>query len=157
MSYKEEIMIMLDKEVYTAQESVLIVFKKALLDARRTGQSLESIVYEILEGIESHTKSDELLIQSIDLFIQVFLQNTKDTILHSYRNYKMTQRVHKDNIDKQYAFADEIFDTLSHYAKDNQHPELLCRCNSKKMTLVEKMHQLCKEVRYNHTLDTQIY
>ena len=154
MSYKEEFNLMLEKEAFTIEEVIVIVFEKALSHAEKTGQSLESIVYELLEGIESHTGSNEFLIESIDLFTQVFLQNTRDTISHSYRKYKMAQKAHEENIHKQYALAQEILDTLSDYAKENQHPELLPRCDSKMMTLTEEMNELCKEVCYNHTLDT---
>ena len=155
MSYKEEIIIRLAREEDVLKKSVADIFEKALSHTKQTGQSLESIVYEILEGIEESKKGEELLIQSTDNLAHILLENTKDEMTFSYNKYMKAEAVHSENIAKQYALADELMETVVHYAKEHNHKKLLKRCREKKSLFLENIDEIIEKVGYNHGLNNK--
>ena len=150
MSYKEEVIILLKKGEYTLQKGVVEIFEKALSHAKQTGQSLESIVYEILEGVEESKKGEESLIQSTDNLVHVLLENAKDEMIFSYEKYMKAEAAHIENIDKQYALADEFIETVADYAKEHSHQKFLQRCQEKKSLLMRHIDEISEKVGYNH-------
>ena len=155
MSYKEEIMIML--EANTLHNSVEQVFEKALSHAKQTGQSLESIVYEIFEGVESCKKDEEALMKSVDIITQLLLQHAQDEMAYSYKKYLMASEAHEENIAKHYAFVYELFDTLKYYAKEHQYTKSLNTYKEKKSAHIKHMDKISAKVGYNHAFNTRNY
>jgi len=150
MSYGKEIYGMLSGGACATEECVWSVFEKALSHTKTTGQSLESIVYEILESIESESRDEEDLIRYVEILTATLLQHAQDEISCSHQKYMLAHRTHEENIAREYALIDEMFDTLADYAKESRNKRLLKECTSKKKAHLESMHRLCVEIGYNH-------
>jgi len=152
MSYKEEIIVLLTKGEHTLQKDVVDIFEKALSHTKQTGQSLESIVYEILEGIEEGKKSEESLIESTDSIAHILLQHAEDEMDYSYKKYLMAEKAYQENIARQYAFVHELLETVTHYASDHDHKQLLKRCSDQRSSLMQHMNEIREKISYNHEL-----
>jgi hypothetical protein len=142
MIYKEEILNFgsADFEVQVAY-----IFKKALKDIKITGQSLESVIYEILEAIEESQKEEDDLIKSLKIIKEILLEESKSSINSSYKKFITAKRVCKESINKEYALIEEFVDVIQDYAKVNRHKKLLLEFSKKEILL----NDLEQNIRYN--------
>ncbi len=137
MSYKEEIHALLEqigaeaekemgKETEKIEKALSVIYTRALEEAQKTGQSIESITYEILEGLEERLGSrfdkEEMaqllhaISQKITQIIHTFAQ---DRISHSERNLQIAMERHTETVEREKAHLLESMEAFKAFAADH--------------------------------------
>ncbi len=149
MSYKEEIMSMIEqikkgeeRGIEKITQAVAKVYQKALEEAQKTGQSIESITYEILEGLEEQLgsrfdkeKMAQLLhaiSQKMTQIIHTFAQNR---ICHSEKNLQIAKERHAETVERERAHLHESMEAFKAFAADHAYE-----------TWKKKLHELEKRI-----------
>lgn len=130
MSYKDDIVIKFEKLLEKGEvvESEIIkvveqVYQNALAEGKIVGQSIESITYEVLDGIEtslhdSNEKVEEILEKAFETITKVIHESAQKDIQKVYKTaYIAEQRFH-DRIDAEKANLIESLEASKSYAKD---------------------------------------
>ncbi len=161
MSYKEEIRQLiesLESENTNFEnrivETVHTLYFKALNESKKTGLSVESITYEMLEGIEealehlNHTRTQKLLHDISETIAEVIHSCAQENISHKYRNVQLAKEKLQDTIEMEKAHLAESMDAFRAYAKDHQHDDfaesleiLKERMQQMKQTLTDKIEK----------------
>ncbi len=118
MSYKRDI----DNDFFTSIKSIYI---KAIEESERTGQSIESITYEIMEGVEKSlskldNKEEILNLVSKDI-IKILYSNIKINILKSKQRAVFANQKYQNTIEKEKDNLIASIETLKEYAEDNNY------------------------------------
>ena len=130
MSYKNDIALKLTNllEKGEVKESEIIkvverVYHDALMEGKIVGQSIESITYEVLEGVETSLKSSDQKVESIlekvvESITKVIHKSAKEDIQKTYKAaYTAEQRLY-DRIDAEKANLLESLEASKAYAKE---------------------------------------
>ena len=136
MSYKEEIRDLIqslesenERFEHRIVEAVHALYLKALNESKKTGLSVESITYEILEGIEealehlSKTRTQKLLHAISETITQVIHSCAQENISHKYRNVQLAKEKLHDTIEMEKAHLSESLEAFKAYAEDHKHDD----------------------------------
>ena len=158
MSYKNELIIMIQRvpekesiEEYRARilEKLKTLYLKALRESKKTGLSVESITYEILEGLEEALRQHKIEKKEIEQTLQLAAESITDLIhtcarehiRESHRNLLLATRKLQDTIEAEKGYLLESMEAFMAYAKDHTHRQF-----EKSLSGITK--------RLNHLLDT---
>jgi len=155
MSYKKIIIdnilsssnkIDLDDRVFDSIKSIYI---KAIEDSRKTGQSIESITYEIMEGVENSLdkleNKEEILNLVSKNIIKVLYSNIKTTILKSKQRALFANKKYYDTIEKEKDNLVISIETLKDYAKDNHYNNFEKNLKYMEIKVLQWIKQIDKE------------
>jgi len=101
-------------------------YAKALEEAKSTGHSIESITYEILEGVEDGFRDKQEMIEdglscSIDIIIDLLHHSALLDIQRHQKRVDHAQNALKEKIASEKANLIDTLETFKHYANDNRH------------------------------------
>ena len=125
MSIKEMLNTKKDSKIF--EEMIIGAFLEALNESIDAGESIESVVYEMLEKIEAglqevtKTEKEVYLHQASDVILGVMQSRLEKQIRQGKRRVMRAELELKEIIDKE---KHHIYDTLAacnHYAVDNRH------------------------------------
>jgi len=144
MSYKKDIKVAIDRvleENMDVEEkifaSIKLIYTKAIEESKITGQSIESITYEIMEGVEQSlsdlTKKEKILNDIAKSILEILYLNIKIAITKSKRKLSLANQNYQNTIEREKDNLLASIDTLKKYAKDNNY--LLFNND---LTLIEK-------------------
>jgi len=144
MSYKKDIKVAIDRvleENMDVEEkifaSIKLIYTKAIEESKITGQSIESITYEIMEGVEQSlsnlTQKEKILNDIAKSILEILYLNIKIAITKSKRKLSLANQNYQDTIEREKDNLLASIDTLKKYAKDNNY--LLFNND---LTLIEK-------------------
>jgi len=146
MFYKEAMIQALSEAKSPFEATVQTLVEEALSHTRHTGQSLESIIYELLEGIDaSHEHDAKMLVNGSDVILAALFAWMRGEMERSYRRYIMACHAHRETIDKHAAYLDEVLRTLVHYAEENRHPTLLAHEKSLKKSYAKRWGEIVEK------------
>ncbi len=127
MSYKEEVKakigaISAGEEDYEAQVTNVVkdVYSRALTEAKITGESVESVTYEILEGIQEALleRHEEILHNVSEQMVQIIHDQANECIDVRHKKAKEAQIALEDTIEREKAHLNESLDAFRAFAKD---------------------------------------
>ena len=158
MSYKAEIQAMVKKipastdpkelEAYVT-EILNTLYTKALMESKKTGRSVESMTYEILEGLEEGLhehqydieKIETILHQASDTITKIIYSYAQENIAKSDKNLRVATQKLKETIAAEKANLLESMEAFKAFAADHKHPKL-----------TQKLHET--ETKVKHLLQT---
>ena len=156
MSYKAEIKEMV-KKIPTATnpkelearvtEILNTLYTRALAESKKTGHSVESITYEILEGLEEglngHDKEEieTILHNASETITNLIHSCAQESIFKSNKNLQAAAENLKETIAAEKAHLLESMEAFNAFAADHKHPEL-----------TQKLHET--ETKVKHLLKT---
>ena len=156
MSYKEEIQEMVQKIPASADpkeveahvtEILNTLYTKALAESKKTGHSVESITYEILEGLEEGLKGHDkeeietILHNASETITNLIHSCAQESIFRSNKNLQVATEKLKETIAAEKAHLLESMEAFKAFAADHKHPEL-----------TQKLHET--ETKVKHLLKT---
>jgi len=132
MSYKKDINVLIDevlKENIDIDEkifsSIKLIYTKAIEESQITGQSIESITYEIMEGAEQSlsniSEKEKILNDIAKSILELLYINIKMAITKNKRKLLLASLNYSDTIEKEKDNLLASVDTLKKYAKDNNY------------------------------------
>lgn len=137
MSYKDEIKVKLSSMLDSASKVSDGVIRQllheyyvaSLKEAEITGQSIVSINYEILEGIEEayHNKPnevEEVLLHASVLMSSVLYEDSRKKIIEKERKLELAKDELQNTVRMEIWHLLESVETIEHYAQDNSHEQL---------------------------------
>ncbi len=153
MSYKDEMkrevqmIVSKPSSVPTLHKYIEALYERAVYESRKTGQSIESVTYEILEGLEASAEvhSDEmetLLVQSALIMIDVMHLSGLKTLERSNQKVMEAKKQRKETLKAEKAYLLETLHTLKEYAQDNSHLDLKKSLQQRQSDIIEKICML---------------
>jgi len=133
------------------------LYEKALYESKKTGQSLESITYEILEGIEaSHMLFSDELEEVLHHCSLLMLHTLHNTALRSLKAKKQKIQQAKsqllETLETEKASLWEILHTFKNYAEENRHTHWKKSLHQTESAIINQITILSKKVEsYRHT------
>ena len=132
MSYKKDINILIDKALKENIDidekifsSIKSIYTKAIEESQITGQSIESITYEIMEGAEQSlsniSQKEKILNDIAKSILELLYINIKIAITKNKRKLLLASLNYSDTIEKEKDNLLASVDTLKKYAKDNNY------------------------------------
>ncbi len=169
MSYKDEIrkkvqaLFKEGKFDYKKVESVLKdVYKKALYESKKTGQSIESITYEILEGIEEGVglkseKMQEILKNAAETITELIHESAHESIFKSHKAAFVATEKLQDTIEAEKSHLLESIEAFRAYAKDKSHHIFENNLHKTEKKVVTWIDKIADKIDYNPpALDAEI-
>ncbi len=104
------------------------IYDDAMTRARKTGESIESITYEILEGIEEglmskQLDSDDILNGVADTMVELIYDHAQENIRQSQIKKELAQEHFKEAIEKEKAHLLSSMETFQLYAREKEVPK----------------------------------
>ena len=141
MSYKNTVKTeigtaMLENPDTDVIETILApIYSRALEEAKITGQSIESITYEILEGFEEalcsqNPQISHALEKAAEKMAHIIHRNAEEDIAHHQKLTQIAQERLEEHIDTEKAHLYELSEALRHYADEKSHRYLLEKLHS---------------------------
>ncbi len=101
------------------------VYDDAIKRAKKTGESIESITYEILEGLEEglmskHQDIEPVLKVAADTMVELIYDHAQENIRNSQIKKDLAQEHFKETIEKEKAHLAASMETFQLYAKDKE-------------------------------------
>lgn len=111
------------------------IYSRALEEAKITGQSIESITYEILEGLEEALCSQNRQIahaleDAAEKMADIIHRNAKEDIAHHQKLTQIAQERLAERIDTEKAHLHELSEALHRYADEKAHRHLSDKLHS---------------------------
>ncbi len=108
-------------------ESLKRVYDDAITKTRKTGESIESITYEVLEGIEEGLISKKLDIEDIlngaaDAMVELIYDHAQENIRKSQIKKELAQEHFNEAIEKEKAHLLSSMETFQLYAREKELP-----------------------------------
>ncbi len=127
------------------------LYEKALYESKKTGQSLESITYEILEGIES---SHILFSDDLEVVLHhcslLMMQTLHSAALRSLKakNQKIQQAKSQllETLETEKSYLWEILHTFKNYAEENRHTHWKKSLHQTELAIINHITVLSKKV-----------
>ena len=134
MSYKEElkdeIASILSPDVQQQDISVILhtLYTRALEESKKTGQSVSSITYEVLEGVEeSHYEHREhienQLIHASSIIALIIYKSAQKSIEEKEKKVQQAKAQLIDTIEMEILHLLESIETFESYAQDKSHSQ----------------------------------
>ncbi len=163
MSYKDEIKIEVEaiseSNTKISEEIKQIlekIYAQALEDNKKTGQSVESLTYEILEGIEEGLKikdeqAEEILKTVADTITEIIHKSATKNIYKSHTNAHLAKERLKEVIELEKAHLLESMDAFKAYAEDRSY-KLFAKNLYKTETKISKfIHTIASKIQLHKT------
>ena len=127
MSYKEEVKTKIGaikdgEEAYEARVSEIVreVYARALEEAKITGESVESVTYEILEGIQEALldRHEEILRKVSEKMIEIIHDQANDCITVKHQKARQAQQALEETIEREKAHLNESLEAFRAFARE---------------------------------------
>jgi len=164
MSYKSEIKhkieMALGSESQGDVKTIAIIenmYEKALEESKKTGQSIESITYEILEGLEEGyasepEKVEHVLQNATAIIAEVIHHSAKAKIEKQHKQVTLAHAALLESIEAEKAHLGESLEAFGHYAHDYEHHHFQQSLHVTELNILKKIHFLSNMLQYKTTL-----
>jgi len=161
MSYRDDvrekiirILETMPDETKAFERVIRQVYAQALEEAKRTGHSIESITYEVLEGVEEGMETaphriEEMLEKASLIMADILQHSAQEDIVRRYRRIIFAREALEETIEAEKRHMMESFDAFSAYAQTRGYRrfgENLYRIGS---TMMQQIEKLVEEIVYN--------
>jgi len=136
------------------QEAVSDIFGRALEDSKKAGVSLESVVYEIMEGVEAG-------LEDSNRFRESYLNHASELIvatIHEESMKKLACEEHKlhavqyrfnELLALESSYLKDSMESFRHYAKDKHHSTLLTQLDRLETETASILGKMTERFGYN--------
>lgn len=165
MSYKSEIKhqieMALKSESQDDVKTMAIIenmYETALEESKKTGHSIQSITYEILEGLEEGYASapqrvEDILQNATRIIAQVIHHGAKEKIEKQHKQFILAQEELLESVEAEKAHLSESLEAFEHYAHDHQHSHFQQSLYRTEINILKKIHFLSNMLQYKTTLE----
>ncbi len=156
MSYKEEIRekimaIDVPQRPYedAVNEIIEDVYKRALQEAKVTGQSVESVTYEILEGIgEALEDKNELILQNAtDKITKIIHDSAHNCINLSAKKAHHANLQFEETFEREKEHLKESLDAFKAFAKEHSLSKLTMHLTKTEASVKSLIHSLSEKFK----------
>jgi transcription initiation factor TFIIIB Brf1 subunit/transcription initiation factor TFIIB len=162
MSYKDEIKTKLAELSFSddnkglethINDIIKTVYRKALDESKKTGQSVESITYEILEGLEESLNSmhknrvEDLLHSASQTITNVIHRCAQENISHKNKNVQRAINHLQDTIEAEKAHLLESMEAFKAYAHDHTHTLFAKNLHHLQEKLTKMIHTVTERIK----------
>ena len=160
MSYKNEVKHKIEMALGTESQNdvktmavIENMYEKALEESKKTGQSIESITYEILEGVEEGyaskpQKIEHILQNATTIIAQVIHHSAQAKIQKQHKRVSLAHAVLLDTIEAEKAHLGESLEAFEHYAHDHGHHHFKKSLHLTEINILKKIHFLSNMLQY---------
>lgn len=133
------------------------MYEKALEESKKTGQSIQTITYEILEGIEEGYASapervEPILQNATAIIAEVIDHSAKERIKKQHQQFILAQEALLETIEAEKAHLGDSLEAFEHYAHDHQHGHFKQSLYMTEVNILKKIHFLSNMLQYKITL-----
>lgn len=159
MSYRDKIKVeveiisksntQISKEIRQILEKI---YSQALEDNKKTGQSVESLTYEILEGIEEGLRvkdeqTEEILKTVADTITEIIHKSVTKNIQKSHTNAHIAQERLKDVIELEKTHLLESMDAFKAYAEDRSYKVFAKSLHKTETKIAKLIHTIANKIQ----------
>jgi len=160
MSYKSEIKyqieMALSSESQDEVKAIAIIekiYEKALEESKKTGHSIQTITYEILEGIEEGYASapervEPILQNATAIITEVIDHSAKEKIEKQHQQFILAQEALLESIEAEKAHLGDSLEAFEHYAYDHEHHHLKQSLHLTEVNILKKIYFLSNMLQY---------
>ncbi len=164
MSYKSEMKHKIEMALNTESQNdvktmavIENMYEKALEESKKTGQSIASITYEILEGLEEGyaskpQKVEHILQHATAIITQVIHHSAINNIEKQHQQVRLAHEVLLDTIEAEKIHLSESLEAFEHYAHDNEHHSFKESLRLTEINILKKIHFLSSMLKYKTIL-----
>jgi len=136
------------------EKAVSDIFGRALEDAKKAGISLESIIYEMMEGVEAG-------LEDANCFSESYLSHASEVIVATIHNEgmrKLAREEHKmhaaqqrfnDILALESSYLKDSIESFRQYAMDKHHNVLLGKLDRLEVKTVSILRKMAERFGYN--------
>ena len=134
------------------------LYTKALRESKKTGLSVESTTYEILEGLEEalhqhgldKTQVQTILHHASESITEVIHTCAQESVSHSHHNLMIATQKLQETIEAEKAHLLESMEAFRAYAKDHAHVDFEKKLSDLQQKLNQLLHTVTEKIR-EHT------
>ena len=157
MSYRhilEEEIRKLPQDMRGFERVVRSVYAQALEEAKRTGHSIESMTYEILEGVEAgcakHPEETEKQLKyATEIMLDLLHHSAMVDIDKRHREARAAHAALKETIEKEALHMQQTLETLHHFSRDHRHEGLHTELPKISEMIHTYIENLAGKIEYN--------
>ncbi len=136
-----------------AREAIESLLPELLRDTKRVGESLESMVYEMLEGVEKGMgdvqAKDVALQQAFERMIEIIEVCAKQDICRDRKRVTAAKAQLDERIAMEKAHLHEALEAFRHYARDTHRQSLIEKLHLLESAVVKRALSLGEKFGYN--------
>ena len=163
MSYRidicEKITAALQESPYnekTIEKTIELFYLQVLKEAKITGHSVESVTYEVLEGIEEGLttkpeKVEETLKHASRQMADIIHQSAKVTICEKKRKVHFAKVELRETIEAEKAHLAESLEAFRHYAREKSYQNFEMSLHEREKEIAGYIQKIADKFQYNHT------
>ncbi len=129
------------------------VFSKALDESIVVGESIESVVYEVMEGIDeslAEEKKKELYLhRASELILDAVHHKILEQLCRDEKNVLRAKAQLHETLEEGTGRLQAAMEAFRHYAEDKHRMKLLEDLHKTEQKTVELIHHLAEKFRYN--------
>ena len=163
MSYRDEIKVMIENVLESTTPSrrasidrvIKKMYAKALEETKRSGASVESMTYEILEGIEAGLlSSPEEMEASLErascLMADLLHHSAQEEIKRKQRRIDFAKEALSETIEAEKMHLIESLDAFRAFAREHRHQKFQKSLHMTGSSMMKYVLKLAGEMMYNH-------
>ena len=129
-------------------------YRKALYEAKKTGQSVESMTYEILEGVEEGSLlkpeyAEEVLENILDIISATLEESAQESIYRKKRKLYWAKMQLSETIETEQSYVTEAIEACRAYAKEKSLRTLEEQVHQYESKLSSHIYILADKIKYN--------
>ncbi|HHD77974.1 MAG TPA: hypothetical protein ENK97_04280 [Campylobacteraceae bacterium] len=155
MRYKEEVKAKIasisdGEEAYEEQVRRIVteIYSRALDEAKVTGESVESVTYEILEGIQEALleRHEEILRRVSEEMVDIIHAHANDCIELQHKKAKAAQEAFEETIAREKAHLHESLEAFRAFAKEKSLHHFAAHLQRVEAHIKGIMHQMVQKI-----------
>jgi len=157
MSYKDDIKQCIENNPYNDKRLTELLedyYRKALYESKKTGQSIESMTYEILEGMTESSLfkeacAEEVLENILDIIGNTLKESAQESIYRKKKKLYWAQMQLSETIETEQSYIMESLEACREYAKEKSLKTLEARLHQYESKLSDSIYILADKIKYN--------
>jgi len=137
------------------EKTIELFYVQVLKEAKMTGHSVESVTYEVLEGIdEGMTKKPEKVEDTLKSasrsIADIIHKSAKKTICEKKRKVRFAKAELRETIEAEKVHLNESLEAFKHYAREKSYRKFEMSLQEREREIVEYIHKITDKFQYNH-------
>lgn len=162
MSYKEEMREMV-KNISTSNnpehfqksitDALSTLYTRALVESKKTGQSIESMTYEILEGLEEGLKEqnsaeiEDIFHHAADTITKLIHSCAQESIGKSNKNLQIAAEKLQETIAAEKSHLIESMEVFKSFAADHKYTKLLKKLDATETQIAHLLQTITDKIK----------
>ena len=131
-------------------------YDKALEEAKATGHSIESITYELLEGVERGMRVnpdavEEALALASEVMVDLLHHSAVEDIARKQKQLMFAKAALEETVEREKSHLQDSLETFRVYAQEHGHHRFVRHMSHMEKMIGVYMGKLAGEIKYNHS------